>query len=156
MKIAAALVVILNLFVYTGASLIRSSTVISKKPIIEEKPAMTLTFSQKKTSDIIMISTSTVEEQITEDLPSSTSTSTIHQDSEQNIPTIVTSSNSKTSVDPLADPTDYSTVWPTRWRPRRKLNFGAQEGDAGIPRATSNSALISFILILAFISGIIF
>lgn len=53
-----------------------------------------------------------------------------------------TPTNPSSPVSPT-DPTDYSTVWPTRWRPRRR--FGAQSEAS--PRFLPNWKLIVFILI---------
>ena len=54
--------------------------------------------------------------------------------------------------DPM-DPTDYSTVWPTRWRPRGK-RFGAEGGEAQTISPPKKWLLI--ILTGAFIGGILF
>lgn len=129
-------------------SSIPSGTVVSRKPAVINKPTPTTKSSPIKTSEV----QTTFEETISEDIP--VPTSTTHEEIDHKSETTVTSLNLKESVDPSMDPTDYSTVWPTRWRPRRRLNFGA-EGDAGKSQASPDYLLIWLVIIGAFISGIL-
>lgn len=130
-----------------GSSAVPSGTVVSRKPAVIDKATPTPTTTTKSSP----IKTTKVEEAMTEaeDLP--TATSAMHEESDQKSETTPTVSvDSSTS----ADPTDYSTVWPTRWRPRRRLNFGA-EGDAGKPRVAPDRLLIWLVIIGSFIIGIL-
>lgn len=80
---------------------------------------------------------------------------TITNDSEQPQPTMPPPTNPLNPTGPKSanpeniDPTDYSTVWPTRWRPRGR-RFGAQNDAA--QSVTVNGVLV--LLNFAFIIGI--
>lgn len=135
-----------------GSSAVPSGTVVLRKPAVIDKATPTPTPTTKSSP----IKTTKVEESMpeAEDLP--TTTSAIHEESHQKSETTPTAPNPTASADPSAsaDPTDYSTIWPTRWRPRRRLNFGA-EGDAGKPRVAPDRLLISLVIIGSFIMGIL-
>ena len=140
------------LFEFAAGSAVVSGTIVSRKPVLIDKQTPTLTSIQKKPIEVHTTDTTgtTVEDVHTDDntegLPSPTRAT--HENTDPN------TESATTAPSPMADPTDYSTVWPTRWRPRRRLNFGA-EADAGRPRVSPDRLLISFVIFGAFISGIL-
>ena len=145
--------ILLGLFMikYAVGSSVSLGTVVSRKPVIIDKSTPTPTSIQKKP---IEVHTTTEETPDSEDQNIPPPTAVKHEENDQQTEPKSTTSDPQVNIDSSADPTDYSTVWPTRWRPRRHLNFGAQ-GDAGKPLAAPDRLLLSLVVIGAFIGGII-
>lgn len=86
---------------------------ISRRPVIATTSATTNSAEIIKTTSTKITTTVPVQDDYAEE-PSETPNASISE------PVIATTPQASSA----SDPTDYSTVWPTRWRPRRR--FGDQ------------------------------
>ena len=152
----ATLLALLSFLMIENAigSSVGSGTVVSRRPVVDKSTPSPTSIQNKPTPTTEIHSTIVDEGPSTEDQELPSPTTVKHENHEepdhQDDPKTTTTSDPQTNV----DPTDYSTVWPTRWRPRRRMNFGA-EGGAGKPRAIPDRLLIISVIIGAFISGIL-
>ena len=142
MGVFLCLLVLLNTCV--SASVNPTGIVASRKPVLIERtnsaeiPMPTTSTKPVKNQTKTIEAPSPTEDAEETVEPTETTEATVNpkaSDSELATPTNNPSSST--------DPTDYSTVWPTRWRPRRR--FGAQS--EAPPQFNPNWKLIVFILI---------
>ena len=144
MGVFLCLLVLLNTCV--SASVNPTGIVLSRKPVLIERtnsadiPMPTSTKPAKNQTKTIEAPSPTEDAEETVE-PTETTEEASHSTANPKAPDseLATPTNPSSST----DPTDYSTVWPTRWRPRRR--FGAQS--EAPPQFNPNWKLIVFILI---------